>query len=97
DEVWGCVKLLVDEKEVFGAKVSTKWGHAARGGDNYVIVVYTPNYLDVEDVFRVREVLRDRCGVESVLYYKPDLYTKKRIYADTARDLGLPGASRFSG
>ncbi len=82
---------------MFGAKVSTKWGHAARGGDNYVIVVYTPNYLDVEDVFRVREVLRDRCGVESVLYYKPDLYTKKRIYADTARDLGLPGASRFSG
>lgn len=97
DEVWNCVAELIEENEIYSAKVSTKYGREQENRDNHVIVVYTPNYFDQEDVFRVRELLRDECGIEETLYYKPDIYTRKGIYADTAQEMGLPGASRYSG
>lgn len=97
DDVWGCVTGLVKENEIYAAKVSTKYGREQEDRDNHVIVVYTPNYFDKDDVFRVRELLRDKCGIEETLYYKPDIYTRKGIYADTAREMGLLGASRYSG
>lgn len=97
DDVWDCVTALVKENEIYAVKVSTKYGREQENRDNHVIVVYTPNYFDKDDVFRVRELLRDKCGIEETLYYKPDIYTRKDIYADTAHEMGLPGASRYSG
>ena len=97
DGVWDCVTGLIKENEIYAAKVSTKYGREQENRDNHVIVVYTPNYFDEDDVFRVRELLRNKCGIEETLYYKPDIYTRKGIYADTAREMGLPGASRYSG
>ena len=97
DDVWDCVAGLVKENKIYSAKVSTRHGREQENRDNHVIVVYTPNYFDQDDVFRVRELLREECGIEETLYYKPDIYTRKGIYADTAQEMGLPGASRFSG
>ncbi|QLC32850.1 DUF1917 domain-containing protein [Halarchaeum sp. CBA1220] len=97
DDVWDCVTGLVKENEIYAAKVSTKYGRKQENRENHVIVVYTPNYFDKDDVFRVRELLRNKCGVDETLYYKPDIYTRKGIYADTAQEMGLPGASRYSG
>lgn len=97
DRAWECVKQLVDENVVYRAKVSTKWSREDTGREDYVIVVYTPNYFDTEDVYRVRDALRDHCGINDTVYYKPDLWTKKNIYSETAKEHGLPGASRYSG
>lgn len=97
DDRWRCVRTLVDENVVSSAKVSTKWGRESKGRDSHVIVVYTPNYFDTDDVFRVRESLRARCGFDATLYYKPDLWTTKGIYGATAAEYGLPRASRYAG
>jgi hypothetical protein len=72
DDRWHRVRALVDETVLFSAKVSTEWGRKAKDQDTHV-VVYTPNYFDTDDVFRVRDSLRARCGVDTTLYYKPDL------------------------
>lgn len=95
DDVWDCVTELAKENKIYSAKVSTKYGREQENQDNHVIVVYTPNYFDKDDVFRVRELLRDECEIEETLYYKPNIYTREDIYADTAQEMGLPGASRF--
>ena len=97
DDRWRRVRALFDEDVVFSAKVSTKWGREAKGQDTHVIVVYTPNYFDTDDVFRVRDSLRTRCGIDATLYYKPDLWTTKGIYGATAAEFGLPRASRYAG
>lgn len=97
DEVWGRVRELVEEGKIWNSKVSTKGAKELKNRENYVIIVYTPNYIDKFDVFRVRDILRDECGITDTLYYKPDIYTRKGIYSDSASDFGLPGASRYSG
>jgi len=97
DDRWRRVRALVDENVVLSAKVSTKWGREVKGQDTHVVVVYTPNYVDTDDVFRVRDSLRARCGIDATLYYKPDLWTTKGIYGATAADYGLPRASRYAG
>lgn len=97
DTIWDCVTELVKKNEIYSAKVSSKYGREQENRDNHVIVIYTPNYFDKDDIFRVRELLRDTCGIKESLYYKPDIYTRKGIYADTAQEMGLPGASRYSG
>jgi hypothetical protein len=48
----------------------------------YVVCVYTENYLDADDVKRVRQRLRE-LGYTQRLYYKPDLYTYLKIYSKT--------------
>jgi len=96
DSLWSDVVKRVEEGDVYQAKVSTARGRDEEGGDEHVVVVYTPNYFDEEDVFRVRDVLRDECGVDERIYYKPDWYTANSIYRDTAEEMGLPGASRYS-
>jgi len=97
DATWECVKSQIDKNVLYRAKVSTKWSREESGHEEHVIVVYTPNYFDESDLFRVREALREQCGIEQVLYYKPDFWTLKGIYAGTAKEYGLPGASRYSG
>lgn len=48
----------------------------------YVVCVYTRNYLDTVDVKRVRHRLRE-LGYTQRLYYKSDLYTYLNIYHKT--------------
>jgi len=72
------------------AKVSTA-GQVGRSRD-YVICVYTKNYLDSDDVARVRQKLRE-LGYIQKLYYKPDLYTYLNIYSKTFPNLR---ASRYA-
>lgn len=64
--------------------------------DEYLLTVYTSNYFDRGDVFRVREHLRDAHGVTHELDYKPDIYTAKGIVADTAEEFGLSVPARYT-
>ena len=64
-----------------GAKVSTAEEDEAK---RHVICIYTRNYLDLEDVKRVRGLLRDMGFTES-LCYKPDIYTYLDIYKGTTK------------
>jgi len=91
DETWKVIASSTFKGELgIDAKVST----ASRVplNDRYVICVYTKNYLDVEDVDRVREMLR-KLGFVARLYYKPDIYTYLKIYKKTFPDIK---ASRYS-
>lgn len=72
------------------AKVSTA-GQVGLTRD-YVICVYTKNYLDSHDVGRVRQKLRE-LGYNQKLYYKPDLYTYLNMYSNTFPNLR---ASRYA-
>ncbi len=65
--------------------------------DEYMIVVYTPNYFETHDVDRVREFLREEYDVTHELYYKPDLYTANGIVAETAAEVGLSVPARYVG
>ncbi|MFX0210139.1 MAG: putative phosphothreonine lyase domain-containing protein [Candidatus Hodarchaeota archaeon] len=60
------------------AKVSTK----QLGSDRHVICIYTDDYLDLDDVNRVRDEL-DTLGFTERLCYKPDIYTYLGIYYRT--------------
>ena len=64
-----------------GAKVSTAEEDEAK---EHVICVYTRNYLDLDDIKRVRGILRDMGFTES-LCYKPDIYTYLDIYKGTTK------------
>jgi len=58
------------------ADVSTK----NQDNDGHVICVFTKNYLDVDDVKRVREGLRS-LGFTKQLKYKPDAFTECGVFA----------------
>jgi hypothetical protein len=77
-EVWkNIAKATVEDKLGMESKISTKINESS-----YVICVYTKNYLDYEDVKRVREILYEM-GFVSKLSYKPDIYTYLGIYSGT--------------
>jgi len=89
NEVWKTVASSTLKGELgVDAKVST----VVQGTSEYVICVYTKDYLDVDDVKRVRKRLAE-LGFTQRLYYKPDIYTYLRIYHKT-----FPGirASRYA-
>lgn len=58
------------------AKVAPK----TPGNDLHVTCVYTKNYLDMDDVKRVRQGLRS-LGFTKQLKYKPDAFTYCGVYA----------------
>jgi hypothetical protein len=73
----------------------TAFGHEELLYDDYMIVVYTPNYFAKHDVDRVREHLRDEHGVTDEILYKPDIYTAKGIVPDAVEEFGLSMAARY--
>ena len=76
DDVWKRIAKSTFNGELgVSAKVST----AMQNNRRYVICVYTSNYLDLEDVMRVREKL-ELLGFTEKLCYKPDIYTYLNIY-----------------
>ena len=77
DSAWAKIKSAVDSDKVFCAKVST--GLRSLGRDGHVICVYTRDWEDKQDVFRVREILRSLGFVEE-LGYKRDIDTLNGVY-----------------
>jgi len=79
DTVWKTIaKSTINGELGTSAKVST----ARKNSKRHVMCVYTANYLDLDDVTRVREKLR-RIGFAEKLCYKPDIYTYLNIYYRT--------------
>jgi len=76
DTVWKTIAKSTFNRELgMSAKVST----AMQKNKRYVICVYTEDYLNLEDVMRVRKKLR-LLGFTDELCYKPDIYTHLGIY-----------------
>lgn len=92
DKKWEKIKDFVKERSGLFAKVSTA---VEKKKGNHVICVYTQNYLDREEVMKVREDLRE-LEYEGELRYKPDIYTILGIYPETKSDFGLKEASKYS-
>jgi len=85
DKAWLVVaKATFDKTLGRGAKVSTVSSVAENREGSHVICVYTRNYLDLEDVGRVRSLLR-KMGFVEPLCYKPDIYTYLNIYYGTTK------------
>jgi len=95
EELWP--NLLDDAVEgtIWAVKAMTQTGYQELPYDDYMLVVYTPNYFDQDDVFRVRDHLREAHGVTHEIYYKPDIYTAKGIVAETAAEFGLSKPARY--
>ena len=90
NDVWKTIASSTLKNELgIDAKVATA---LQAGSGKSVICVYTRNYLDLEDVKRVRKKLME-LGFTHKLYYKPDIYTYLNIYRET-----FPGirASRYA-
>lgn len=79
NNAWKIIAKAVFNGELgTSAKVSTTW----QGKERHVICAYTNDYLNIDDVKRVRERLRD-LGFKEKLCYKPDIYTYLSIYYKT--------------
>jgi len=94
NNTWAIIANLCEKEKIWSAKVSTKTQQTYKVQE-YVICVYTKNYLDEEDVFIMREILRQN-GSERTLYYKPDIYTILHIYSDNKHLFKLRRSSRYS-
>lgn len=97
EELW---PQLIDDAEagiIWAAKAMTETGYTELPYDEYMITVYTPNYFDTDDVWRVRAHLEEAHGVTRELYYKPDIYTAKGIVSATAEEFGLERPARYVG
>lgn len=97
DDLWADVLEDVSAERIWDAKVMTAAGLDALTYDEYMVVVYTPNYFDRRDVDRVREHLRDAHSITDEVFYKPDIYTRKGIVEETAGEWGLSMPARFCG
>ncbi|KAG0047429.1 hypothetical protein BGZ83_007518 [Gryganskiella cystojenkinii] len=83
DEKWNVVKMLV-ENDVLGgrAKVSTAMENPnATSSKSGVIIVYTSDYEDQEEVYRVAVALHEAMEYRGIMYYKTDEQTFAGVYA----------------
>lgn len=95
DEVWREIKKLVSDYKIWGGQVTTKWIREKKDVDDHIIRVYTPNYLDEEDVLRVGNLLKERCGIEEEILYKPDIYNVLQVYSEEGEWKKLPKEIRY--
>lgn len=90
NDTWNKVKDLLASKQLGGgAKVST-------GGNKHVICVYTNDFEDIKDVFRVLVALRRSRVQNSSIHYKTDEATLEGIYKtdEAAKQAGFDGAKK---
>ena len=73
---WSIIKVATLEGKL---GVAAKIRKPVRRLEGLVICVYTKDYSDIDDVKRVREVLRD-LGYDKTLPYKPDYETAAHNY-----------------
>ncbi len=95
DELWSEIKNLVDKNKIWGAQVTTEWIRDKKDSEKHVIRVYTPNYLDENDVMRVGNLLKNRCEVEEKICYKPDIYNILQVYSEEGEGMKLPEEIRY--
>ncbi|SIQ99869.1 protein of unknown function [Haladaptatus litoreus] len=95
EELWPEILDDASEGVIWAVKAMTTFGYEELPYDDYMIVVYTPNYFAKHDVDRVREHLRNEYDVEHELFYKPDIYTAKGVVAETAEEWGLSMPARY--
>ena len=96
EELWPELVADAEAGIIWAVKAMTAFGYEELPMyDEYILTVYTPNYFERHDVTRVREHLRDEHDVTHELYYKPDIYTAKRIDAGTADEFGLAAPARY--
>lgn len=96
EQLWPALVADAEAGIIWAIKAMTAFGYEHLPMyDRHILTVYTPNYLDTDDVFRVREHLRTEHGVTHELYYKPDIYTEKGIIEDNAGEFGLPAPARY--
>ena len=67
----------ISESLAYSSKISP-WKE--RKGKDKVIIVYTRNFLNFNEVMSVHDWLRG-IGVKGTMYYKPDLFTHLGIYS----------------
>lgn len=96
DSLWSALAGLVEDGRLWMTKSSTAWGRSHGGYDNYALFAYVPNYLDRPDVNRVRDLLREECNLSDPLDFKPDFYTERGIYPETAEEWGLESPARYT-
>jgi len=90
NDVWRIVASSMIRGELgFCIKVST----ARKVASDHVVCVYTKNFIDLEDIMRVRKKLRE-LGFTNRLFYKPDIYTRLNIYSNSFSDFA---EHRYSG
>lgn len=84
NEKWAAVKTLVEQDLLGGlAKCSTAKGNPnATSTKSGVIIVYTSNYLNQEEVYRVATILHEKMEYNGTMYYKTDEQT-----TDICRDV----------
>lgn len=95
DSIWSEIKKLISQGKIWGGQVSTEWIRKKQKRDEHTIRVYTPNYLDEEDVLRVGELLKKRCNLKEEICYKPDIYNVLQIYSDEGEKRKLPKEIRY--
>ena len=95
DDIWEIITKMVDENDIWGAQVTTNWIRQEKSIDPHMVRVYTPNYLDKNDVIRVGELVKKRCDIEKKIRYKPDIYNILQVYSDEGEINKLPKEIRY--
>lgn len=82
DEKWLQVKSLLERGKLGNsAKCSTAVSDSTAVDSRSVIIVYTTDYTDTEDVYRVAKILHKKLQYERPMYYKTDEQTYAGLYA----------------
>ena len=97
EALWPAIVEDAARGTLWAAKAMTGFGYEELPYDDYMIVVYTPNYFEKADVDRVREHLREAHSVTHEIAYKPDIYTAEGIVDENAHKWGLSSAARYWG
>ncbi|MFW6041119.1 MAG: putative phosphothreonine lyase domain-containing protein [Thermoplasmatota archaeon] len=95
DDLWKKIEDLVSDYMIWCAQVSKNSSRVKSKEKIYSLMIYTPNYFDKDDVFRVRDILREECGIHKEIFYKPDIYTMLHINKYQAKSMGLPMENRY--
>ncbi len=95
DGIWNEIRKLISKGKIWGGQVTTEWIRKKRNQDEHHIRVYTPNYLDEEDVLRVGKLLKEKCDIDEEIRYKPDIYNVLQIYSDEGKERKLPKEIRY--
>ncbi|KAG0250951.1 hypothetical protein DFQ27_009120 [Actinomortierella ambigua] len=83
DEKWAMVRQMVEQDRLGGlAKCSTALGNSnATSAKTGVIIVYTPDYQNQEEVYEVAVTLHETMQYHRTMYYKSDEQTLAGVYA----------------
>lgn len=81
DKDWKVIKKLASKWQITAAKVSTSLISGIKKNPDYLIIVYTNDWRNREDIDGVRSVLF-ASGFSEKLKYKRDIETKNGIYGE---------------